>query len=646
MSPSADRPDAAAAGDAVTAARLTALERQVAELSAEVAQLRAMPSRPDPTRVPPALAAALRAPPRSAPGSAPSPNAGPFARARAAMNSAVEGVELESLVGRYGTLLLAALVILMGVGVLIRVAVARGMLTPEVRIGMGALAAAAVGAAGVHFHRRGDVRYGNVLLALALAIVDLVAWGAGPQLHLVPIGVALVVVDVVAIALAALALHDGSEFLFSIAVAGALSSPFVTSDGHGSAPALLTYGAVVLVGSLRAARDPRWTRAFAVLVGGALVYALAAAAMAAGSAWYAPFIVVLFGAVCALGALLLAEPAWRGALARAFLAVALVGIPAGWDRVAGGDASVAWLVALGVAAVTYAALLVRRPRQQFWLASALALPLVSLAIASAGTAGREPAQGMVFAIWAVFALAAWRFERVRSELRRGGAHLLEGAVLGSLAVALLLWPNPLLLVAGLAAWGVVLAVLVAGETTLVPLIGTGIALGASALSALDQLASRQAFIYTPFATRSSASALCATLGIALAGAALGRGDGAPSRWADRPVRLGALIGFAILWGRMEVAEAFSPDLAAFLLIAYYAACGLASIIAGRSQGVRALRVGGLALAIYAALKAVLQASEIGGVLLRVGAYGAVGVFLLGAGYLYREQKAEAAIAAG
>jgi uncharacterized membrane protein len=86
---------------------------------------------------------------------------------------------------------------------------------------------------------------------------------------------------------------------------------------------------------------------------------------------------------------------------------------------------------------------------------------------------------------------------------------------------------------------------------------------------------------------------------------------------------------------MEVAGAWSPDIAGFLLIAYYAACGLGSIIAGRRFGVGRLRLAGLGLAIYAAVKAIMEASDIGELLLRVGAYGAVGVFLLAAGYMYR-----------
>jgi hypothetical protein len=175
-----------------------------------------------------------------------------------------------------------------------------------------------------------------------------------------------------------------------------------------------------------------------------------------------------------------------------------------------------------------------------------------------------------------------------------------------------------------------------GETRPLPLIGVAAPLGIAALAAMDQLASRQAYAYAPFATRSSASALSVTIGLALAGLALRGSDGMPARVADRAVWLAAVIGFAILWGRMEVAGGWSPDIAAFLLIAYYAACGVGSILAGRRFGVGRLRLAGLGLAIYAAVKAIVEASEIGELMLRVGAYGAVGVFLLVAGYIYRE----------
>src|SRR5258705_3049447 len=594
--------------------RLAALEQQVAALSAEVARLRS------------AVASNGVRPAASSHHDA-------FARASAVAASIKED-EIESFVGRYGTLLLGALVMLMGLGVLIKLAVAHGLLTPIVRVSIGAIVAAGVGATGVYFHRRGEVRYANVLLALALAMVDLVAWGAGPRLQLVPTSVSLVIVDVVALALAALALHDESEFLFCVAVAAALSSPFVATEGLPTATTLLAYGGAVLIGSVGALRSPHWSRAFLVVVGGALVYALAAMSLPASDAWYAPFIVSLFAGVCALSALLLAPDAWRGGLSRAFLGVALVGVIAGWDRVPSAPPAALWGVALGIAAVTQASLAVRSSSQPLWTVSALLLPVVSLGIAAAAMTTARARAG-VLALWAVISLIAWRGEWARGEGVRGGAHLLVGALLGTAAIVAFAWPMPLPLVAALAGWGVAVAVAAREESSALPLIGVAVPLALAALSSMDQLASRQAFAYAPFATPSSASALSVVLGLALAGAALATGRGAPSRLADRAVRLGAVVGFAILWGRMEVGEAWSPDLGPFLLIAYYAGCGLGAILAGRRFSVGRLRMAGLGLAIYAAVKAIAQASEIGGLLLRVGAYGAVGGFLLAAGYLYR-----------
>jgi hypothetical protein len=619
MSPLDDQPDdsaplAPASNAEASGDRLEALERQVAALRAEVAAMRG----------------GLRPPPL------PPRPARPSFSQRMHASAAISGPELESLVGRYGTLALAALVILMGVGAVIKMAVEHGLLTPEVRVATGVIVAVLLAIVGFIFRGRGDVRYGGVLLALALAVIDLVAWGAGPRFHLVPTTVALGAVDIAAVALAVLALHDDSEFLFSVAVSGALSAPFVTSDRSGTALALLLYGGIVLAGALRAARDPGWVRAFAVLVIGALVYALAAAALPMSASWYGPYLVALFGAACATAALLAGEPAWRSELPRAYLAMTGVGVLVGWDAIAVRPFPVTIGVAAAVAIVTYASLRVRLASTRLWAPSAILLPLVSLGLAYAGTNSAH-VQGAVLALWTVFALGAWRVERGQSDDERAGAHLLAGAFLGCFAVTAWLWEMPLPFVAGLAVWGAAVAGMSRNEPSSWPLAGVALALGAAALSSIDQLASRSAYSYTPFMTRSSASALCAALGIGLAGELMGRGSGGAGKVADRPLRLGALIGFLIVWGRMEVAQAFSHDLASFLLTSYYAACGVGSIVAGRRLEIGRLRVAGLVLAVYAAVKAVVEVTDIGSIVLRVGAYAAVGVFLLGAGYLYRDR---------
>lgn len=656
MSPIEGLPDDEGRGESQATAgggaedRLAALERQLLAVQAELAEMRAtLPARlhtapSEPVRPPYSpyvsdeLAGSLRRPP---PGVASAPTTvladRPTFAGGMQSGASITGVELESLVGRYGTLSLAALVILMGVGAVIKMAVEKGLLTPQVRVLAGVVVAVLLAVAGMVFRRRGEVRYGGVLLALALAVIDLVAWGAGPRFHLVPVAGALSVVDLAAIALAALALADQSEFLFAVSVAGALSAPFVTSDGRGTALSLLLYGGIVLGSSLRAARDPAWARAFAVLVLGALVYALAAAALPVSASWYGPYLVALFGGACAAAGLLFGEHEWKGELPRAYLGVTVVGVMVGWDPLHNRPLAPTLLVCIALAGVTYAALLVRRARVRYWTVSAVLLPLVSLGLAYAG-AGSGAREAAVFALWTVFSLVAWRVERAASNDGRSGAHLLGSAILGSLAVTAGLWGTPLAFVGGLAAWGVAIAALSGRERSLLPLGGICLAVGAAAISAVDQLASRSAYSFTPFTTRSSLSALAAALGIGAASWALATGNGGAGRVADRPVRLGVLIGFLIVWGRMELAQAYSRDIASFLLTSYYAACGVASIIAGRRLGIGRLRVCGLGLALYAAFKAMVEVTDIGSVLLRVGAYAAVGVFLLGAGYLYREQS--------
>jgi hypothetical protein len=82
----------------------------------------------------------------------------------------------------------------------------------------------------------------------------------------------------------------------------------------------------------------------------------------------------------------------------------------------------------------------------------------------------------------------------------------------------------------------------------------------------------------------------------------------------------------------------------FLLIGYFAAAGIGAIALGRARAVPAARQVGLALALYAALKAFVQASELDSVGLRVGSYMLVGGFLLAVGYWYRAAGGRSAAA--
>jgi hypothetical protein len=626
--------------------RLAALEAELAALRSELAELRGRVRRIEPLETPE---------PRARPAPPPRDTSAHFgdpatqaraqphpsftdrleATARPGLNrSSLSGDAVESWVGRYGTLIAGAFVILLGVGTLVVWAVQRGLLSPEVRVGAGAVATACVAAAGLQFRRKGERRYGNVLLALSLAMTAVVAWGAGPRLHIIPSGVALAVVDLVALAIAALATQDDSEFLFAVAVAGALSAPFITSDQTGRPDVLLAYGTVVLLGGIRASSDPDWRRAPILLVAGAVLYELATAALPGVAEWYGPFLIPIFGGALALGALVFADSAWRGVLARSFLAVSLLGVLFGWDTIPGKPVVVVAVVSVALLATTYAALWVDHPPQKFWTASALLLPLLSLGVAETRAEGRA-APSAIFVGWGLVALAVWRAERWRARPERGSVHLLLATMFVAIGTAVWLWPNPLGLVSGLGGVALVASFLTRGEERDMPVIGPVLVLIGVGMSALDQLASLRPYAYTPFATRASASAFVALVAVAGVAVILSTARGAASRVVSRAHWVGATVAIAFIWGRMEVVHAFSRDASTFLLTLYYAATGVAGIVAGRRTDSKPFRMAGLVVAIYAGAKAVIEATNIDNLMLRVGCYAAVGAFLLGAGYLYR-----------
>jgi hypothetical protein len=636
-------------------ARLAALEAELAALRGELAELRGRVRRIEPEIAEPRPRPA--SPPREVPPTSRDaafdarvqPRASLTDRLEArpgAYRSSLSSDAVESWVGRYGTLIAAAFVILLGVGTLVVWAVQRGLISPAVRVGAGALATAFVAVAGLQFRRKGERRYGNVLLALSLAMTAVVAWGAGPRLHLIPSGAALAVVDLVAIAIAALAAQDDSEFLFVVAIAGALAAPFVTADNSGRPDLLLAYGVAVILGGIRGSSDPDWRRAPILLFAGAALYELAAAGLPSVPMWYGPYMVPIFGGLLALGALALADDTWRGILARAFLGAALLGVLFGWDAIPGRPVAIAAGVSVALLVTTYLALWVDRPPQRFWVASALLLPLLSLGIAEARAEGRA-ARSALLVGWGLVALAMWRAERWRSRPERGAVHLLLATLLVAIGTAIWFWPNPFALVTGLGGVAVASSFLARDEEGPLPLVGPLFALGGAAMSAIDQLASLQPYRYIPFATRASASALVAVAAVAGSAFILLRGRGSPGRVFSRANWVGATVALAFVWGRMEMVQAFSRDASTFLLTLYYAATGVAGIVAGRRTDTKGFRVAGLVVAIYAAAKAVIEATNISGLMLRVGCYAAVGVFLLGAAYLYRNAAiGDAAVGAG
>jgi hypothetical protein len=549
-------------------------------------------------------------------------------------------VDFESLIGRYGTLGLASLTILMGAGAFLSWAIAQGKIGPGTRVFLGAVGAAAVAVAGWRLRQRGSMRFGSTLLALALALVHVDAWGAGPYLNLVPSGVALGAAAAASVALALLAWRRNEEALFSVGVGGAVLAPFVTSSESGNVLALLIYGYIVIASGLAALRGRSWRTAVGVTTLGIWLYSAASAAGTRGDALgLARDYPAIFALAIAWTAIIVTGGKWGTRIARSAI-VALLGIVATQvvDRSPATDllvlAVVGTLTAYGAVHVSLGDLESSGPRSQPLLTGAV-LPLALGAVAIAAVRDDPTPRTLVALAWtAMAAVAAFGQRPARS------THLMVGGIASGAALLFVLEDRAVASCLALSAHAAALSLLLRRERT--RLLGVPIALGLVIVTAwtFDLLGDRPIYRYTPFLTSPSFAALAMSLAWLMvswnaARVELRDGRRPGSLEARTLVRLaGAVVTF--LWGNAELSRAYSPDVSTFLLIGYYAVVGVAAIFIGRARAIPILRHVGLALAIFAALKAIAEASTLA-IGIRVGSYFLAGLFLLAVAYWYREK---------
>lgn len=543
-------------------------------------------------------------------------------------------VDLEAIVGRYGTLALASLTILMGVGAFLGWAIAHGKIGPGMRVLLGALAAAAVAALGWRLRTRGSKRFGSTLLALALALVHVDAWGAGPYLHLVSAPLALGIAAAASVALAALAWRAGEEALFSVGVGGALLAPFVTSSESGSAPALLAYGYVVLASGLVALRGRAWRTAVTVATIGAWLYTAAGAAATKSSAGLvAHDLPAAFAIAIAWTALLATGGTWGARIARSAV-VALLAVLAvsASDRAPAADLLV--LAALGTA-TAYAAVRADETGWRQALFAAAALPIALGGVAVAAAHDTATARAVVAFAWAGAAVLA---AQLRPSLR--ATHLMVAGIASGAALLLALEDHAVASCVALSVHAAALSLLLRRERRGLIAVPIALGLGVATFWTFALLAERPLYAYTPFLTTASLAAAAMSIAWLMVSWHASRtefaGGGSGSAEMHAVLRLaGAAVSF--LWVRTELARAYSAEVATFLLVLYYATVGVAAIFVGRTRRIPVLRHVGLALAMFAALKAIAQASSLA-IGLRVGSYFLAGLFLLAVAYWYRERE--------
>jgi hypothetical protein len=568
-------------------------------------------------------------------------------------------VNLEAFVGRYGALALATVSILLAVGAFVRWAVARGLLGPTVRVALGLIAAAAVAVVGMWLRSHGARKFGHTMLALALAIVHVDAWGAGPILHLVSAPAALAAAAIASAALAWLALLDGEPTIFSVGAGGALLAPFVTSTGDPHLAALLTFGYAVIAISVWAVRDRGWAVPVAILALGSVVYANVGAQIRQPD-WSAPaaFLPSAFALACAGTALFVLPPRYRSTLAQGALA-ALVGTLSALT--AHGSVVSGIVVAAAVGSVAaYATVPVLGDAILRTGAGACVLPLALLANAVWAVPPLPIDRALTIAGWAVGAAVAATVYSRRLARDTGAAAsdpalpagryfaiAMAGLNGGAAIVVGFGERHPVLATVLLAAYSATLAVAAAQREWPSALLPVFAGLGVAALWSWALLAQRVSYAYTPFLTRQSAAAAVVVAAWGIAAAMLARAhwlqpiDRPGVASSDAAMLLRALqlmpVALLFLWIRQELTGAVSSEVSTFLLIAYYATAGVAAVFAGRVRSIGPLRHVGLAIAVYAALKAVAEAAQLG-VGLRIASYLSAGLFLLAVAYWYRGEE--------
>lgn len=659
--------------------RIETLERLVRHLTDEVATLRAelragrpsvaaarLPDEPVRRAEPASTPAPLSAPEPASVRRPSSPRplsdqpavdwtgGGPAYTAPAARRDAPD---FEKLVGRYGTVALAVLTIVMGVGAFLRWAIDHIELGPGVRVGLGALAAAGTAALGWRLRSRGARQYGNTLIGLALALVHVVAWGAGPYLHVVPEGMALALAAAASVALAAYAWREGEQPLFAAGLGGAILAPFVVTRSEGQPEMLLAYGGALVLSGTLALRRGDWRVARRILASGTLLFAAAAlAALPDAAPWLRRAEAPAFALAAALVAQLFAGEAHRRALAYGHLASALLVLvafatPAPHPAAAAalalagallaavasrgeGDATGGWELRLSS---TGSYQVGGPPQDPVPWVGAVGFPLAFLGVALFALPqplGRDGgAVAVAFGVLGVL-LAAREW---RGGAARRGAHLVAGGNALVAALLLGLHEHTVPLALALAAFAVVGGAVAGRTATSLALVPSMLAVVMSTAIAYVELLTRPGYLYTPFATPASLAAAGATLGwwlLARETRALCP-TGVADATDDATVLTTVALAVAFGWGHEELRHAFSPALATFLLVAYYATTGVLAIGAGRARGSATARRVGLALAVLAAIKAIVQASAITSIGLRVGSYLLVGGFLLGVAWWYR-----------
>jgi hypothetical protein len=577
-----------------------------------------------------------------------------------------EPLDLERLVGRYGMLAIAVLAAAGAVGTFLSWAISKGYLTlsPEARVIVALVFAAGVGAWGVRIRRR-ERPFGSSMIGLALVIVLICAYAAGPGLHLVPAWVAFAGSIGVSWGLAIFAHAEKDEPLWCVAFGGAAIAPFVTSSDEGSFFALVGYGAFLLFAASFAISHREWPVGWRVFYAVAALYAGVAAAMSTDhglAEFSAAFALPL--AVAIAGVLPFA-PLTRKRAALRWLAILTIGVgfaaprgpnsppDAGTLTAALLGAAALWLILVDRLDATRQSSILATNRDNVSLLDWIDAGVIPLILCFQASSLVKPfaSPALVEGVGVLFFLV---FAARRTIRPARDAAVAACAILALSAVFQMQLEEPTGRVLALLGVAAIALVLNRARPSLSWIAASVMAtLAASSLSVFA-LVSRPSYTYPPFVREPSATAVWVTIFLVLVARFRGWiADSTRSVMASRPDQIGksdaALMleiarvapwMWAFMWILIELAKAFSRSTSTLLLVVYFAVTAIGAVAVGHVRRSPGLRRVGLALALLAAATAAYGATTYFDIGARVLAYLVTSAFLLGIAYWYRRRGVE------
>lgn len=566
------------------------------------------------------------------------------------------------MLGRYVMLGIAVLAAVAAVGTFLRWAISKGYLTltPGERVIVALVFAAGIGVWGARIRRR-ERPFGSSMIGLALVIVLVCAYAAGPGLHLMPSLVAFAGSAAVSWGLALFAHAEKDEPLWCVAFGGAAVVPFVTSSGQGNFYALAGYGAFLLFAACFAISHRPWPVAWRVFYLATGLYSATVTVLSRdeGMPGFLTAFAFPFG-LAVVGVLPFAPVTHKRAALR-WLAILIVaaGFATPHGQHAANDSAQIAGVVLGAAALwlllvdrlsdTKQSSILDSNRDNTTVLDWFDAALIPLTLCLQASGAIEPFASPA-AIDGIAALLFLSFVARRESSSARDAAAAACAIMAVVALSQLKLQEPTGRIVALLGLAAILLLVHKAWPSVSWIVSTGLVTATAAALSMVALVARPPFIDPPFMTEAARTALWVLIFLILVArfrgwipGLAGPADAAAESAAKGddaflPDLLGASPwAWAFLWVFIELAKAYSRSTSTLLLVIYFASTAVAAVAVGHVRRSAGLRQVGLALALLAAATAVHGAATYFDVGARVLAYLVTSAFLLGIAYWYRRR---------